>query len=74
MGTPIIHYPQVAILGMGTVFKSPAVVAGQIQIRDLLYLSLSVDHRVIDGALAGRFLNALQRSAEGLTAEMLALG
>jgi 2-oxoglutarate dehydrogenase E2 component (dihydrolipoamide succinyltransferase) len=73
IGTPIIHQPQVAILGMGTVFKTPAVVGDKIRVRERLYLSFSFDHRVIDGAQAGRFLNAIQRTAEGVTAEELDL-
>jgi pyruvate/2-oxoglutarate dehydrogenase complex dihydrolipoamide acyltransferase (E2) component len=67
IGTPIIYQPQVAILGMGAVFKAPAVVDGQICVRDQLYLSFSFDHRVIDGAQGGRFLNAIQTKTEALT-------
>ena len=67
IGTPIIYQPQVAILGMGAVFKAPAVVGDEIQVRDQLYLSFSFDHRVIDGAQGGRFLNAIQTRTEGLT-------
>ena len=72
MGTPIINQPQVAILGMGAVFKAPVVMTdGSIVPRDQMYLSLSFDHRVIDGAMGGRFLNAIQRFTESLTEEML---
>lgn len=71
IGTPIINQPQVAILGMGAVFKTPVVVEGQIVIRDSIYLSFTFDHRVIDGAMGGRFLNALQRTTESLTEESL---
>lgn len=67
IGTPIIYQPQVAILGMGAIVKAPAVVDGQIAVRDRLYLSFSFDHRVIDGALGGRFLNAIQTRTESLT-------
>jgi pyruvate/2-oxoglutarate dehydrogenase complex dihydrolipoamide acyltransferase (E2) component len=73
IGTPIINQPQVAILGMGAVFKAPVVVDGQIQVRDQVYLSFTFDHRVIDGAMGGRFLNAIQRSTEALTEESLDL-
>ncbi len=66
IGTPIIYQPQVAILGMGAIVKTPTVVDGQIAIRDQLYLSLSFDHRVIDGAQGGRFLNAIQTRTEAL--------
>jgi 2-oxoglutarate dehydrogenase E2 component (dihydrolipoamide succinyltransferase) len=71
IGTPIIHQPQVAILGVGAIFKAPVVVGDQICIRDQVYLSFTFDHRVIDGAMGGRFLNAIQRQAESLTAECL---
>ncbi len=73
IGTPIIHQPQVAILGMGAVFKAPVVVDNQVCIRDQVYLSFSFDHRVIDGAMGGRFLNAIQRQTEALTAACLDL-
>ncbi len=58
-GFPIIHHPEVAILGMGKVYEKPVVVDGKIEIRKVLPLSLSFDHRVVDGAEAVRFLNAL---------------
>jgi 2-oxoglutarate dehydrogenase E2 component (dihydrolipoamide succinyltransferase) len=67
IGTPIIYQPQVAILGMGAIVKAPTVVNGEIVIRDQLYLSFSFDHRVIDGAQGGRFLNAIQVRTEALT-------
>jgi 2-oxoglutarate dehydrogenase E2 component (dihydrolipoamide succinyltransferase) len=71
IGTPIINQPQVAILGMGAVFKAPVVIDGQITIRDQLYLSFTFDHRVIDGAMGGRFLNAIQKATESLDETML---
>lgn len=71
IGTPIINQPQVAILGVGAVYKAPVVVDNQICIRDQVYLSFTFDHRVIDGAMGGRFLNAIQKQTESLTAENL---
>ncbi len=71
IGTPIIYQPQVAILGMGAIVKVPSVVDNTIAIRDRLYLSFSFDHRVIDGALGGRFLNAIQVRTEALTEQDL---
>ncbi len=72
-GTPIINQPQVAILGIGAVRKQPAVVETPdgdfIAIRHIMILSLSYDHRVIDGALAGKFLNRLKEILENYTAE-----
>lgn len=60
MGVPIINQPQAAILAVGTIKKKPAVVETEfgdaIAIRHMMYLSLSYDHRVIDGALGGTFL------------------
>jgi len=54
--TPIINYPEVAILGLHKIAKRPAVRNGQIEVRDMTYLSLTFDHRIIDGAYAARFL------------------
>jgi pyruvate dehydrogenase E2 component (dihydrolipoamide acetyltransferase) len=59
LATPILHHPQVAILGVHEVKKKPAVVNGQIVARDLANLSLSLDHRVVDGAVGADFLYAL---------------
>ena len=60
-GTPIINQPQVAILGVGYIEKKPAVVetpeGDTIAIRHKMYLSLSYDHRVVDGMLGGNFLH-----------------
>jgi 2-oxoglutarate dehydrogenase E2 component (dihydrolipoamide succinyltransferase) len=60
MGTPIINQPQVAILATGTIKKKPAVIetpqGDLIGIRHMMFLSLSYDHRVVDGSLGGSFL------------------
>lgn len=60
MGTPIINQPQVAILAVGTIKKKPAVIetpqGDMIGIRQFMFLSLSYDHRVVDGSLGGSFL------------------
>ncbi len=58
-GTPIINLPEVAILGLGRVQEKPVVRDGQVVIRPVLPLSLSFDHRLIDGATAQRFLNVV---------------
>jgi 2-oxoglutarate dehydrogenase E2 component (dihydrolipoamide succinyltransferase) len=72
-GTPIINQPQAAILGIGAVRKMPAVIetpdGDVIAIRNIMILSLSYDHRVIDGALAGKFLNRLKDILENYTAD-----
>ncbi|MEZ4999430.1 MAG: dihydrolipoamide acetyltransferase family protein [Bacteroidales bacterium] len=71
MGTPIINQPQCAILGIGAVRKMPAVIetpsGDAIAIRHILYLSLSYDHRVIDGALGGMFVRQLKENLENYT-------
>jgi len=59
-GLPVISQPQVAILGVGTVEKRVVVVDDMIAIRPICYLTLGYDHRLIDGADAGRFLQALK--------------
>jgi pyruvate/2-oxoglutarate dehydrogenase complex dihydrolipoamide acyltransferase (E2) component len=53
---PIIHQPQIAILGVGAIQKRAVVINEGIAIRPMGYLSLSFDHRVIDGATADRFM------------------
>jgi pyruvate dehydrogenase E2 component (dihydrolipoamide acetyltransferase) len=58
-GTPIINHPEVAILGVGRIRETPVVKDGKIEIRRMLGLSLSFDHRVVDGAVAARFLNSV---------------
>ena len=68
--TPIINQPQVAILGLGAIVKRPMVVKGEdggetIAIRSMVYLGLSYDHRVVDGADAARFLVTLKERLEG---------
>ena len=67
--TPIINQPQVAILGVGAVVKRPTVVKGEdggetIAIRSMVYLALSYDHRIVDGADAARFLTTLKDRLE----------
>jgi 2-oxoglutarate dehydrogenase E2 component (dihydrolipoamide succinyltransferase) len=60
MGTPIINQPQVAILACGVIKKKPAVLETEygdvIAVRHMMFLSLSYDHRVVDGALGGQFV------------------
>ncbi len=57
--TPIINYPQVAILGIGKIADKAVVIDGKITIRKMVTLNLSFDHRVIDGAKAARFMNTI---------------
>jgi 2-oxoglutarate dehydrogenase E2 component (dihydrolipoamide succinyltransferase) len=67
--TPIINQPQVAILGLGAVVKRPVVVKSEdggetIAIRSMVYLALSYDHRIVDGADAARFLVTMKERLE----------
>ncbi|MFQ5794180.1 MAG: dihydrolipoamide acetyltransferase family protein [Candidatus Bipolaricaulia bacterium] len=57
VSTPIINYPEVAILGVHRIEKRPVVKDKEIQVRDMMYLALSFDHRVLDGAIAAAFIN-----------------
>ncbi|MCO6430600.1 MAG: 2-oxo acid dehydrogenase subunit E2 [Deltaproteobacteria bacterium] len=60
IGTPIINQPQVAILCLGAIKKRPVVIDDMIAIREMCYLTLSYDHRIIDGSLGGQFLAFLR--------------
>ena len=62
--TPIINPPQVGILGMGRVVEKPVVYQGEIAKRSMMFLSLTFDHRVIDGAPAAAFLHTLRGHLE----------
>ena len=75
--TPIINQPQVAILGTGALVKRPVVIDDDelgeiIAVRDMMYLSLSYDHRLVDGAEAARFLSSVKARLEAgdFTAEL----
>jgi 2-oxoglutarate dehydrogenase E2 component (dihydrolipoamide succinyltransferase) len=74
-GTPIINQPQAAILGVGAVRKTPAVIetpdGDMIAVRQIVILSMSYDHRVIDGALAGKFLNKVKEILENYTPDII---
>lgn len=58
-GTPIVNYPETAILGLGRIMDAPLVVDGKVQVRKVLPLSLTFDHRAYDGAVAAKFLKDL---------------
>jgi 2-oxoglutarate dehydrogenase E2 component (dihydrolipoamide succinyltransferase) len=68
MGTPIINQPQVAIMAVGAIKKRPMVIetpqGDSIAIRHMMYISLSYDHRIIDGALGSTFLNSVSKELE----------
>jgi pyruvate dehydrogenase E2 component (dihydrolipoamide acetyltransferase) len=71
MGTPVINQPQVAIMGVGTVDKTPVVVDDAIAIRSICHLSLSFDHRLIDGAMADQFMTKVKQVLENWSEEVL---
>jgi 2-oxoglutarate dehydrogenase E2 component (dihydrolipoamide succinyltransferase) len=64
LSTPIINPPQSAILGMHTIQKRPVAVNGQVEIRPMMYLALSYDHRLIDGKEAVQFLVTIKQLIE----------
>ena len=66
-GTPIISQPQVAILGIGAITKRAIVVQDAIAIRSMVFLSLTFDHRVIDGAVADQFMSNLKERLQTWT-------
>lgn len=63
-GTPIINVPQSAILGMHGVFDKPVVIDGKIEIRPMMYVALTYDHRIIDGREAVLFLKRIKECVE----------
>ncbi len=71
IGTPVINQPQVAIMGVGTVDKTPVVIDDAIAIRSICHLSLSFDHRLIDGALADQFMTKVKQVLENWSEEVL---
>lgn len=71
IATPVINQPQVAILGVGAVEKMPVVIDDAIAIRSICYLSLSFDHRLIDGALADQFTAKVKSVLENWSEEIL---
>jgi 2-oxoglutarate dehydrogenase E2 component (dihydrolipoamide succinyltransferase) len=73
MGTPIINQPQVAILAVGAIKKRPVVIetphGDSIAIRHMMYLSMSYDHRIVDGSLGATFLTAVANELENFNGE-----
>lgn len=73
MGTPIINQPQVAIMAVGAIKKRPMVIetpqGDTIGIRHMMYISLSYDHRIVDGALGSTFLNAVSKELENFDSD-----
>jgi pyruvate dehydrogenase E2 component (dihydrolipoamide acetyltransferase) len=66
-GLPVINQPNVAILGLGTIEKRPVVIEDAIAIRSMVYLTLSYDHRCVDGAIAHQFMGHVKHTLENWT-------
>jgi len=71
MGLPVINQPNVAILGIGAIQKRPMVIEDAIAIRSMVYLTLSYDHRVVDGAVAHQFVGKVKGLLEGWSEDVL---
>jgi len=70
-GLPVINQPNVAILGLGAIEKRPVVIDDAIAIRSMVYLTLSYDHRVVDGAVAHQFMGHVKHTLENWTEPIL---
>ena len=64
LSTPILNPPQSAVLGMHNIIERPVVVNGNVEVRPVMYLALSYDHRIIDGKEAVSFLKIVKESLE----------
>lgn len=70
-GLPVINQPNVAILGLGTIEKRPVVIDDAIAIRSMVYLTLSYDHRIVDGAVAHQFMSHVKKTLQNWTEPIL---
>ena len=70
-GLPVINQPNVGILGLGAIEKRPVVVDDAIAIRSMCYVTLSYDHRVVDGAIAHQFLHKVKETLENWSEPLL---
>jgi pyruvate dehydrogenase E2 component (dihydrolipoamide acetyltransferase) len=70
-GLPVISQPNVGILGLGAIEKRPVVINDSIAIRSMCYVTLSYDHRVVDGAIAHQFLHKVKESLENWSEPIL---
>jgi 2-oxoglutarate dehydrogenase E2 component (dihydrolipoamide succinyltransferase) len=71
MGLPVINQPNVAILGIGAIQKRPMVIDDAIAVRSMVYLTLSYDHRIVDGAVAHQFVGKVKGYLEDWAEEIL---
>jgi 2-oxoglutarate dehydrogenase E2 component (dihydrolipoamide succinyltransferase) len=70
-GLPVISQPNVGILGLGAIEKRPVVINDSIAIRSMCYVTLSYDHRVVDGAIAHQFLHKVKETLENWSEALL---
>jgi 2-oxoglutarate dehydrogenase E2 component (dihydrolipoamide succinyltransferase) len=71
LSTPIINPPQVAILGLHTIQQRPVAINGQVVVRPMMYVALTYDHRIVDGAEAVQFLVRIKQLVEDPAAMLL---
>jgi 2-oxoglutarate dehydrogenase E2 component (dihydrolipoamide succinyltransferase) len=64
MSTPIVNPPQSGVLGMHSIQERPVAVSGQVEIRPMMYLALTYDHRIVDGREAVTFLKRIKDAIE----------
>lgn len=64
MGTPIINLPQTAVLGLHAINQKPVAIDGKVEIRPMMYLALTYDHRLLDGREAVTFLVKIKEYIE----------
>lgn len=69
LSTPIINYPQAAILSIEAIVKRPVIYNNMIAIRDMVNLCLSLDHRILDGLVCGRFMQSVKQKIESISNE-----
>jgi 2-oxoisovalerate dehydrogenase E2 component (dihydrolipoyl transacylase) len=69
LSQPIINYPQAAILTFESIVKKPVVINDMIAVRSMVNLCLSLDHRILDGVICGRFLQRVKENLEGYNSE-----
>ena len=71
VSTPIINYPQVGILGLHKTQDRPVAIAGKVEIRPMMYIALSYDHRIVDGQQAVLFLVRIKELIEDPAAMLI---
>jgi 2-oxoglutarate dehydrogenase E2 component (dihydrolipoamide succinyltransferase) len=64
LSTPLLNFPQTGILGMHNIVERPIAVGGKVEIRPVMYIALTYDHRVVDGKEAVQFLVAIKERIE----------